>query len=137
MKDRIRSVCQEHTDSNGTFRWPSDEAERNKLASRLFGACVVAGMDSWMEKALAKLPPDLSPEQQSNVKRLLFQTVSGVVFSILVKLDQFPTANLDMVLSDPENDERLASVIDGEIFDLHDRIGGWLEQFSDYAKDFA
>ena len=137
MENRIQTVCQHCTDDSGAFRWPSDEAERNKLASQILGACVVAGMDYSLADALANLPPDLSAEQLSKIRRLFLQTVSSVAFSILVKLDQFPHANLDLILSDLENDDRVASIVDGEIFDLHDRLGGWLEQFSDYANEFA
>jgi hypothetical protein len=137
MKERIQSVCQEHLDASGQFQWPDSKVERDELASRLLGACIVAGMDSSIEKALSDLPPSLSSEQRSKFEQLLFEAVKGVVFSILVKLDQFPQANLDLVLSDLETQKNLASVTEGDIFDLHDRLWSWLEEFSEYAKKFG
>ncbi len=136
MKDRISSVCKEHLDASGEFQWPADMAARNRLASRLLGACVVAKMDYWTEKALRTLEAELPVDQQQKLRRLLFDTVDGVVFSILAKLDQFPFANLDIVLSDVETQESIASVGDGDIFDFHDRLAGWIEKFSDYPEEF-
>jgi hypothetical protein len=99
MKDRIRSVCAEYLDSNGEFRWPADQTGRNNLASRLLGACIVAAMDGSVEKGLSTLETDFSSEQQLKVRRILFEAVKGVVFSILVRFDQFPYGNLDLVLT--------------------------------------
>lgn len=136
MNDRIQFVCQPHLDDKGEFTWPADETDRNELASRLFGACVIAGMDYWIEQALPAMQ-EFSADQQSKIKKLLFQTVSGVVFSILVKLDQFPHANLDLVLSNLENDAKIASIIEGDIFDLHDRLANWLDEFSNFPAEFC
>ena len=136
MKDRIQFVSQDYLDANGDFQWPTNEADRNQLASRLLGACIVAATDYWIEKAIPKIESDLPIDQQNKMKQILFDTVRGVVFSILVKLDQFPFANLDLVLSDVEKDERLASIVEGDIFDLHDRLFGWVEKFSEYPKEF-
>jgi hypothetical protein len=137
MKDRIRAVCAEYLDSNGEFQWPADEAARNKLASRLLGACIVAAIDGCVEVGLSSLEADLSSEQQSKVRRLLFQTVKGVVFSILVKLDQFPCANLDLVVTSLENEERLASIYEGDIYDFHDRLWDWIREFSEFPEEFG
>ena len=137
MKDRILTICAEYLDSNGEFQWPPDESARNKLASRLLGACVVAAMDGWIERGLSTLEDGFSSEQQSKVRALLFETVKGVVFSILVKLDQFPCANLDLVLTGLENEERLASIFEGDIFDFHDRLWGWIKEFSEFPEEFG
>jgi hypothetical protein len=137
MKDRIRTVCAEYLDSEGEFHWPADESVRNTLASRLLGACIIGAMDGAVETGLSTLEADFSPEQQAKVRRLMFETVKGVVFSILVKLDQFPGANLNLVLSGLENDDRLASIFEGDIFDLHDRLWGWISEFSEFPKEFG
>lgn len=137
MKERIQSVCQQYLDGTGQFQWPVDGAARNRLASHLFGACVVAGMDICIDDARPALPTSLTLEQRSAIEQVLFQTVKGVVFSILVKLDQFPQANLDLVLRDLDSEEMLASVVEGDIFDLHDRLWKWLEEFSEYTKEFG
>jgi hypothetical protein len=138
VKNRIESVCQSHLDANGEFQWPADATQRNQLASRFLGASIVSGMDNWSERAIAKLESEsVSIEQKQNLKRLIFETVQGVVFSILVKLDQFPYGNLDLLLSDVETEQRLASIVDGDIFDLHDRLGAWLAEFSEYPKEFG
>lgn len=137
MKDRIRSICAEYLDRNGIFQWPADEPARNMLASRILGACIVAVMDGWVEKDLSTLDPDFSSEQKLKVRRLLFETVKGVVFAILVKLDQFPNANLDLVLTGLENEDRLASIFEGDFFDFHDRLWGWIKEFSEFPEEFG
>lgn len=137
MKDCVRSVCAEYLDSNGRFQWPADEPARNKLASRLLGACIVAAMDGWVEKGLSTLDTGFSSEQQLKVRRLLFETVKGVVFSILVKLDQFPCANLDLVLTGLESEGRLGSIFEGDTFDFHDRLWGWIKEFSEFPEEFG
>lgn len=137
MKDCIRYVSQEHLDTNGVFRWPADAGDRDKVASRLLGACIVDAMDGGIEKALASLPADFSADQQPKARSLLFRTIAGIVVSILAKLDQFPSANFDMVLTNLDNEEKLASVVEGDTLDLHDRLPGWLKEFSEFAKEFG
>lgn len=141
MKERIQFVCKPHLDVEGNFRWPVNEADRNALASRLLGACIVAGMDDSVERAMKRLEEKsaiaLAPEQKEVVERLLAETVRGVVFSVLVKLDQFPHALLDLVLTEPEDGRPLASIMEGDIYDLHDRLWGWLSEFSEHAALFG
>lgn len=134
MKEPIRFVCKPYLDAAGQFQWPAEEAERSKLASRLFGACLVGAMDDWINKALPTLQSKVSKDQWEDVEQVLFQTVGGVVFSILVRLDQFPCANLDLVLSDLETDSKLASITAGDIYDLHDRLWSWLAEFSEHSR---
>jgi hypothetical protein len=137
MKDRIRSVCEKYLTPDGELQWPADEAARNKLGSRLLGACVVAAMDQEIETSLPSLQSDFSEEQQRKVRHLLAQAVRGVVFSILVKLDQFPCADLDLVLSRLESQERLGSIVEGDSLDFHDRLWNWIEEFSEYPREFG
>jgi hypothetical protein len=141
LKERIRFVCKPYIDSEGKFRWPANEPDRDALASRLLGACIVAGMDEWIERATKRLERGpglvLTPGQKDAVERLLAETVCGVVFSVLVKLDQFPQAAIDLILTDPDDGSQLASIMEGDIFDLHDRLWGWLSEFSEYAAQFG
>jgi hypothetical protein len=161
MKDRLSSVVGPFVGPDGTFVWPNDEAARNKLASDIFGALVVADMDSWLESALEALRnrtassewrrshtqwesnqkfreglAALTPEQRALVEGLLFSTVEGVVFSILAHLDQFPSGQLELNVLDVNAGRHLASVNRGSILDLHDRLLGWVEALSEYSREF-
>jgi hypothetical protein len=160
VKERIQHVWSEHIGPDGESHWPDDQSKRDKLASRLLGACVVGSIDYWLDLAFDALRnPDasparrrervdadkddarrslfasLTPEQRAGVELLLAETVRGVVFSILADLDQFPGARVDLVAYDSDTQEKLASVGEGDIFDLHDRLGGWIEEFSDYRRE--
>jgi hypothetical protein len=162
VKDRIEFVLRAYRDEEGGVRWPAAAEERNALASRLLGACTVASLDYWLELALDvvrnpepsaerrrdRVDPDrddlerkvlsgLSDEQRAVVERLMFRTAKGAVFSLLTHLDQFPSAQLDLVAFDPDSDVELASVRDGEIFDLHDRLHGWVGEFSEYPHELG
>jgi hypothetical protein len=131
------------------------------LASDLLGACVIACMDYWLEHALEHLRnPEaspawrradvnwqkdeaarrlfsaLSPEQRAAVEKQLFDTVFGVVHSVLAKLDQFPNGVADISVRHLETQETMASVYEGDILDLHDRLFGWIERFSNHAPAF-
>lgn len=162
MKDRIANVWAKCAD------WPESEAERDLLASRLLGACIVASLDGWLEPALDRLhnpqSPEwrqqnggpqawardrelrehlgsLTPEQKRAVETLLAGTLSGTLHSLLTKLDQFPAgtaaypdAVLELVVQEGDGETEIASVSAGELFDLHDRLAGWIEEFSEYAR---
>ena len=160
MKNRIQHVWNDHFDPDGEPRWPDTPDSRNKLASRLLGASVIASVDDWLELALdvlrnAEPSParrrertrseaedrqrsvfaTLSQEQRVALEALLFQTVRGSLHSILVRLDQFPGARLDIVAFHPDTEQKLASILEGDILDLHDRLSSWIEEFSDYVKE--
>src|SRR5580698_8786300 len=129
MADRIQSVCQPHLDDGGEFHWPATQEGRDALASRMLGACVVAGMDEWTGRAIQRLRAEpqlgLTAEQSAKAEKIVAEAVRGVVFSTLVKLDQFPHAILDIVLSGEEDEVPVASIVAGDINDLHDLIWGW------------
>lgn len=158
MKDRKGSAWDKHIVPDGQPAWPSDEAERDKLASDLLGESLADNMDYWLGLALdvvrnpqasperlrSRVNPEvederravlarLAPEERSVVERLLFETVHGVVFSNLVTLDQFPGAVVDLRVCDPESNAILGSIMQGSILDLHDRLGGWLDECSEFA----
>ena len=146
MKERIQYVWSEHTGADGEPQWPNEQGKRNRLASRLLGACVIASIDYWLDLAFdvlrnqeaesrRRLFGSLTPEQRAGVESLLSETVHGVVFSLLTDLDQFPGARLDLVAYDADTQAQLASVGEGEIFDLHDRLGGWIEEFSEFRRE--
>src|SRR5262245_31514800 len=161
MKERIAHVWGPHTNPNGEPKWPADQQACNELASRVLGACIVAGMDGWIESAIDVLSnPTASPErlrsrtepeldderrrvfgslttqQREQVEALLFRSIKGAVFSILVKLDQFPGGLADVVVTDPDHDGRLASVMEGSILDLHYRLHEWVAEFSEYPERY-
>jgi hypothetical protein len=160
MKDPIQHCLSEFALDDGELAWPDERAQRDRLASRLFGAIVVGNMDRWIDAALEVLRnPVASPEwrrrnsgwdrdelarrvfatctveQRAAMEQLLFSTLRGTVFSTLVNLDQFPGRAADVVVTDPErSDERpVASVTGGDVLELHDRLGGWLEEFSEHG----
>lgn len=160
MKDRIELVLEPHRGDDGQFRWPAATDDRNELASRLLGACSVASLDYWVESALDVLRnPEPSPErrrertdgeqddqerevlgaltdeQRRVVETIVLRTAHGIMFSLLTELDQFPGAELDLVAYEPESATHLASVREGDIFDLHDRLGAWVEEFSEYSRE--
>lgn len=67
----------------------------------------------------------------------MFQTAHGVLFSLLVKLDEFPGGFADVVVADLRDEKRpIASVMEADVFDLHDRLGSWIAEFSEYKEQF-
>lgn len=137
MSNGVRRLCEPHTGPDGRFRWPEQQAARDALASQLFGAVVVQDMDSWVRTSLSELRNlGLPDDQRRAVEAAVGRVAAGTVFSVLVSLDQFPEALADVVLNDPDTGERLASVGAGEIFDLHDRLGGWIAEFSERPEQF-
>jgi hypothetical protein len=40
------------------------------------------------------------------------------------------------VLTGLEHEERLASIVEGDIIDFHDRLWGWITEFSDFPEEF-
>ncbi len=161
MKDRIAHVWSSHIGPDGEARWPEGREARNELASRLLGACTVAEMDGSIALALDVLQnrvasaerrrsrPDaqgddlrrqvlasLTQEQRTHVEELLFSTLRLAMFGFLTKLDQFPGGTADLVVRDADTGRELASIVDGSVVDLHDRLGSWLEEFSEYPDRF-
>jgi hypothetical protein len=162
VKDRIRHVWDPYTNEHGDLKWPSGADERNSLASRLIGAITVVALDGSMDWAaeLLRVPspsPEwrrshtnwesyeaarnvfatLTTEQREWIERLVAHAAFGVMFSFLVHLDQFPGGWADIAIADPENEnQQIASAVNGDTLDLHDRLGGWIEEFSEYTSTF-
>jgi len=151
-------VAAPHVGPDGEFRWPADQDKRDELASDLLGAELVGSLDAWLELAyepVRNASPSaewrrthstwetddrfregfatLTPEQRALVEDLVSRTAEGLLFSLLVDLDQFPCGNLDLVVSDSDSGEPLASIMAGSMLDLHDRLGEWVERFSEYT----
>jgi hypothetical protein len=162
MKDRIAHVWSPHTAPNGETRWPDKPEVRNELASRLLGACTVAEIDGAMglamdllhnpvpsaERLRSRPHPEVedqqrrvfasfTSEQRTHVEDLLFSTVHLAIFGLLTKLDQFPGGTVDLTVRDPDSGQGLASIVDGSVLDLHDRLASWLDEFSEYPEHFS
>jgi len=102
------------------------------------------GPKQWeQDQRFRALFQSMTAEQRDAVRKLLVSTVRGAFFSALAGLDQFPAATsehegaaLELIVHDADTDQTLASVVDGDVFDLHDRLGNWLKEFSDHAVLF-
>lgn len=149
-----------YLNERGGFHWPEDPEERNELASDIFGFQVVGRIDSAVEHAREVLfKPEASPEyrrhhsawetdqphrdcfatltdeQRQLVDRYLRESLTTTIFSLLVRFDQFSEGHLDLQVLDLETEEPIANIVQGSIFDLHDRLGEWIERFSRYAEE--
>jgi hypothetical protein len=157
----IESVIKKYQDNEGKFCWPDAADERNKLASNLLGAKLAANLDYWMKAAqevirnseasnqyrretlnwenaepFRKAFASMTDEQRILAEKLLWKTASGVIHSMLVTLDQFPVGLIDVLVLNPDTEEKIANISEAETLDLHDRFYCWLTDYSETSKEY-
>jgi|SRR4051794_35610857 len=161
MSDAADEFLRTHVDDTNGVRWPSGHAARTDVAQTLLGLICVGICDYWYEFArdlVVNPAPEkpyvrawsdvakkdrayrdafatLNDDQRHAVLRLLRQVTDGTMYSALVKLDQFPHANVVIQFVNREDDAAVytVQVLPGE-FNLHERWHQWLRDFSDAPR---
>src|SRR5262249_36051269 len=145
---------------DGRLRWPEDRGERTELARVLFGRGLAETYDVSLTDALDYLHNSaphtpferkneayeadtwlrtrlntLSADQRHAVEVLLTDSLYGMIFSLLVSVDQpHEAAPLNFTISDDQG----TSVLLGEpessnLPELHDCLSDWLLSFSRFG----
>lgn len=110
------------TSSEGIV-WPATPKEAQEQAVELFGATVMGAMDTVVKN---RLTGDIEKD------KLVKEACASTIYWLFCKLDQFPGANINMVvegLEDKEGNYRNIGVINEE--ELRLLFFEWLEKYSD------
>lgn len=144
--------------------WPQDGQERVRLARALYGKQLIGTFDYWFSHALdlienaepAKPFPrkneaykkdayfrnrlsTLSAEQKQVVRHLIRTTAYGVLFGVLVDIDQSDYGEFTLALKPGAvagNGQTIQLAPDEEN-DLHDELRDWILSFSRYADEIT
>src|SRR5207244_3790264 len=135
----------------GRLSWPADPSEQEALARTLFGLGFIEAHDYWVREALGYLPTDshskpvqrserssqehwfrtglasLTAEQASIVSALIRRVAGGVLFSVLVSIDQFQRAEIELALLDDSGSSGRPRRVLIPTGDLHDLLCELLE----------
>ena len=161
MADAAEEFLRKYLDERNGVRWPSGDATRTDVAQTLLGINCVSICDYWYQfaadlienpqpekpyvrawndaakkdRAYREAFATLNDDQKQVVLRLLRQVVDGTMYSALVKLDQFPHADVVIQFVNRENDDAVytVQVLPGE-FNLHGRWHQWVKEFSDLPR---
>jgi hypothetical protein len=144
-------------DANGDIRWPDDPDARAALVRDVFGAKVIGALEAVLSEQLEVVegkPPSspssdfqiqaarrrlfaaMTEEQRTEVRRLLKKASFGVLYWILVKLENFPSGNVDFVVK-PGTGMVCFPPVGIEQMELHHPYFDWVERFSDLGDDEA
>ena len=158
MNPEADKYLRKHLTETNAVRWPDDDAAKIDTAQTLLGLHSVANADYWYEYArdVVVNPQPASPyvrpwneaakkdrayreafstlteDQREAVLKLLRNVVDGATFSSLVKLDQFPHADIvvQMVQRGDELPYTVQVVPGPRGFGIHERWSEWVRQFS-------
>ncbi len=158
MNEAADEYLRKHLDDANAVRWPSDAASRIDLAQTLLGIHFVANSDYWFgyardliinpqpekpyvrawneaakkDRAYREAFATLDDKQREAVLQLLREVSDGATFSALVKLDQFPHANIVVQFVNREDESPyVLQVVPGEKgLGIHERWHEWVQDYS-------
>jgi len=147
-----------HLTESNAIRWPDDNMDRANVAQTLIALHFIGNADYWYEWARDHLtnpqPPEpyvrpwsdfakkdrayreafatLNDEQREAVLRLVRNVADGATYSSLVKLDQFPHANvvIQLVNRDDEPPLTVQAVPGPDGRGIHEQWSNWVREFS-------
>ena len=153
-RDKFWSNIPEQED--GQILWPDDPSERAALVRSAFGAEVIGALEAILAEQLQiadGVPPEpgqdnyqneasrrsvlaaMTEEQRREVRRLLRDACFGTLYWILVKLEHFPSGDVDFTVEPFGPDEKVYERIGIEETELHHLYHEWLDRFADLAKE--
>jgi hypothetical protein len=158
MSPTGEKYLREHRTDSNAVRWPDDEAARVDVGQTLLGLHYVGNADYWYEfardvivnpepakpyvrpwneaakkdRAYREAFATLNDEQRDAMLRLVRNVADGATFSSLVKLDQFPHADivLQMVQRDGEVPYTVQVIPGTHGIGIHERWSEWVCEFS-------
>jgi hypothetical protein len=147
-----------HLDDANAVKWPADTPSKIDVAQTLLGIHFVANSDYWFgyaedlvtnaqpgtpyarpssefatkDRAYREAFATLDGDQRRAVLRLIRNVADGATYSSLVKLDQFPHANLVVQFANREGEPPyVLRVVPGEHgIGIHERWHEWVNAFS-------
>lgn len=159
-------IYNQYVSRDGSVLWPDDLEEQIYLARAILGRELIAVFDLWIEHAndLIENPEPkkpflrpnkayredayfrnnlgtLEPKQKKAVRDLIRTTVSGVLFSTLVTLDQGDYGKYDLLLKPFSEKPFISEKTDGiSLFtnlpdELHDELNDWIISFSKFLDE--
>jgi hypothetical protein len=159
-----RDIYEKYVSDKGEIDWPEDSKERELLARALYGKELISTFDYWFSHAVdlienprpSKSFPrkndaykqdkyirdgfsTLSLEQKQVVRDLVRRIVHGVLFGVLVDLDQSHYGEYELSLKPQRvegNDQTIKITLD-KPEELHDELNDWVLSFSKFADEIA
>ena len=164
--DFPRKLCARYVDDEGTVHWPESRQEQTQLARALFGRSLMQSFDYWLDNAIDYLDnpePEqpfprkneafredqyfrselttLTDRQARAVRSLIQDAMHGVLFSMLVAMDQpQPGEAARIFIAKDEESEaahNLVPLLHEDEDDLHDCLAEWMLSFSSYAEEMV
>jgi hypothetical protein len=163
MNSNADEYFRKHLDDKNAVRWPADSASKIDVAQTLLGIHFVANSDYWFgyakdlisnpepetpyirpwsavakkDRAYREAFATLNEAQRDAVLRLVRNVVDGATFSALVKLDQFPHANIVVqFVNRAEEAPYVLQVVPGERgIGIHERWHEWVTDFSSRSDE--
>lgn len=150
-------------DDYGHVQVPEDINDRNELGKALFGASLIHALDFWLndandlienpqpaepylrkneayriDKSFRETLSTLSEEQKNIIKKLIQRTATGLLFNILVDLDQFDYGQIKMQIKPKQldNSETELNVLPTK-FQIHDELNEWIFYLSKYSNELV
>jgi hypothetical protein len=158
MNSHADEYLRKHLDDANAIKWPADARSKIDVSQTLLGIHFVANSDYWFgyakdliinpqpekpyvrpwneaakkDRAYREAFSTLDDKQREAVLRLLQNVIDGATYSALVKLDQFPHANVvvQFVNRDDESPYVLQVVPGEKGIGIHERWHEWVEDFS-------
>jgi hypothetical protein len=139
------------TDADGHIQWPDDSEARAALVRDVFGAKVIGALEAVLSDQLEVVegkPPSspssdyqiqaarrrlfaaMTEEQRTEIRHLLKEVSFGALYWILVKLEHFPSGDVDIVV-EPQKGMVSFPPVGIEQTELHHAYFDWVERFSD------
>lgn len=143
--------------------WPDDPKERALLARALFGRELMYKFDYWIKHAIDLLvnPEPSTPfprrnkvyleeknyrenlrtlnaDQKQAVRNLIRKTANGILFGILVTLDQSCFGKFDLTLTPSQTIENSSISLFADLPEgLHDELNDWIISFSEFSDEIV
>lgn len=159
-----RNVYTKYVSDEGEIVWPEDSQERVLFARVLYGKQLISTFDYWFSRAVDLIenpaPPKpfqrkneaykedkyfrdrfstLSAEQKQVVRHLVRTIAHGILFGVLVDLDQSYYGEYEIALKPRKvrgNDQAIRIAPDVPN-DLHNELNDWILSFSKFADEIA
>jgi hypothetical protein len=142
----------------GKLNVPADPKAQFDMARTLLGSSFVGTLDYLLNNALDKVEnpkpskpyirdnefsredryfrdafEKMDPTSKEAVRKLLFRSLSGLFFSLLVDVDQFRFGELSISLL-PKTDSPNSIELTSPTEELHDELHEWIYQFSKFRE---
>jgi hypothetical protein len=157
----MHTLIDTYSDNYGNLNVPAGQNERFRMARSLLGYSLVHGLDYWLDLSLDKVDNEL-PEKpyagdnnysrkdrylreaftrldgdsKNAVKKLLSETITGMLFNVLVNFDQFDFGELSIQMT-TKSKEPVSIEMTSPTEDLYDELNEWIYVFSKHKDQLV